>query len=282
MPNTLESFISGATRLTALPSSLSRLMLDLNQPDSSTEQIIRAIEADTTLSAKVLKLANSVFYQRLMRASTINVAVVRLGRKTLRSLALAVWTQSVRDETRTDAENTLIAQQLAHGTATAVISRILVQQQNPAAAEDAYIAGLLHDIGRLALFCQMGETYADTVCQRATQERRDILDMEQEILGFDHAMLGARLMESWHIPPICIESAARHHEAELDTQTDPLLSAVAIVDFVATGMGLNVVPYAPRMNRHTLFQHWVNGDPQNFIEQCQQAIASMFGALSEI
>lgn len=282
MPNALESFISGATHIPALPSTITRLMLELNNPNTTTQQICQTIEADTTLSAKVLKLANSVFYQRLEKAATIHQAVVRLGQKTLRSLALTVWTQSVRDASRTDDENALIARQLAHGTATAVISRLLILRRNPAIADDAYIAGLLHDIGRLALLCQMGETYATTVCQRAARDHRDILILEQEILGFDHAMLGARLMASWHIPPICIESASRHHDSEIDAKADPVLSAVATADFLATSLGLNVEPDAPRQNRDALFQECLQDAPQAFIEQCERAIADMFGALSDI
>lgn len=280
MASKLESFISGATRLPALPSTIGQLMRELNDPLTATPQICQTIEADTTLSAKVLKLANSAFYQRLEAVTGIHQAVVRLGHKTVRSLALTVWTQSIRDAQHSGDVSALIAKQLAHGTATAVIARILIQRRQPAAAEDAYMAGLLHDIGRLALFCQLGEDYANPVCRRATREPCDLLVLERETLGFDHAMLGARLMDSWHIPAVCIESAARHHEPALQAQTEPILTAVALADFFATGLGLNVEPDAPRINRDALFEQWVPDDL--FIEQCSRAITEMLGALEEL
>jgi HD-like signal output (HDOD) protein len=277
MPHALDIFISGASRLPALPSTIAQLMRDLNDPLTPTPQICQTIEADTTLSAKVLKLANSAFYQRLTATTSIHQAVVRLGHKTVRSLALTVWTQSIRDAHHSGDVGDLLARQLAHGTATAIIARLLLQRRQPDLAEDAYMAGLLHDLGRLALFCQLGEHYAEEVCRRATREQRDLLVLERETLGFDHAMLGARLMDSWHLPAVCIESAARHHEPELHAQTDLVLTAVALADFFATGLGLNIELDAPRINRDPLFQAWVPDDL--FIEQCSQAIAEMFGAL---
>ena len=279
MSDKLEKFVQGASHLPALPTVIGKLLSALNNPSFSIDALSRIIATDTSLSAKVLKMANSVFYYRVERVATVDVATVRLGHKTLRSLVLTVWTQTFKTFPLKNGELGLITPLLEHGTATAVAASLLIQPVQAGLAEDAYLAGLLHDIGRLALICQLGPSYDADILQRAIQEQALIQDVEREVLGFDHAMLGARLLQSWHIPVLAVQAAADHHRALVDPLQAPMLAAVALANDLTTRRGCNVAPAALRQQRNELEEFFRLTDLPAFVEKWDQKLAALHTAL---
>ncbi len=236
----LQEFIQGAARLPVLPRVTLRLLNSLDSPDSSSREISGVIEADPALTARLLKLANSPFYGQRGMVSNIRNAVVVLGRKTIRSLALAVWTHTLRAQAQTPEEMQLLTPLLAHGLAAGVAARWLAERISKELGEDAFMAGLLHDIGRVALVAQMGGEYQTWILAAVQHTGVSLHDKEAAVLGFDHRALGAALMTSWGLPPFLVSVAEHHHDGSIDPQQQFFVATVALADYLATSMGFNM------------------------------------------
>jgi HD-like signal output (HDOD) protein len=245
----LDEFIRGASRLPVLPKVTLRLIEALDSEESTSKDIAGIIEAEPALSARLLKLANSSFYGQRGMVSSIRNAVVVLGSKTIRSLALMVWTQSLRAQARSLAEATLLTPVLAHGLATGVVARMLAERIDRDLGEDAFMSGLLHDIGRVALVAQLGADYQSLILAPAQSESVLLHDKENAVLGFDHRALGAALLKSWSLPPFLISVVEDHHDSEIVPQDRFFVAAVALADYFASSLGMNLSIDTPR-TRH--------------------------------
>ncbi len=282
MPVKMEAFVRGATHLPALPSMIHKLLAALDDPALSVNELCTIISTDTSLSAKLLKMANSVFYYRMEPVSTVKVAAVRLGHKTINSLVLTVWTQTFKTFPVKGDELELITDLLTHGTATAVGANLLVQRINPALSEEAYVAGLLHDIGQLALICQLGRSYETDILLRAMAGPKGILAVEQEVLSFDHAMLGARLLQSWNIPAAAVHAAAEHHRIVRKPEKEPVLAAVALADDLAMQRGCHLGEHVMHPNREDLMTFFRLTDLPAFEAQWDQKLQALTQALESL
>ena len=278
----LENFVRGATHLPAMPTMIGRLLSALNNPAFSGDELSKIISTDASLSAKVLKMANSAFYFRRETVSSVKFAAVRLGHKTLRSLVLTVWTQTFKTFPLKQGELALVSGLLARGTATAVGASLLIQPVQAGLAEETYIAGLLHDIGQLALICQLGREYESGILSRAVSEQKELPVVENEVLGFDHAMLGARLLQSWNIPAVAVHAAAEHHRAVVDPVSDPVVAAVALADDLAARRGQTVAEHAQRPDQAALLAFFRLQDLPAFEAKWDQQLQTLNQALESL
>lgn len=248
----LKEFIQGASKLPVLPQVTIRLLKALDSPDSSAKDIAGIFEAEPALTARLLKLANSSFYGLSGNISKVHRAVAVLGAKTIRSLALTVWTQTLRSHGRTPEERALLSPLLAHGLASGIVARLLAERMNPALGEDAFMAGLLHDIGRVALVAQLGTRYQTLILDPALREGVALHEKEAAVLGFDHRSLGAALMQSWALPGFLSTVAEMHHDILASPGDSFLVAAVALADDFATRLRFNLALNAPRAEQKEL------------------------------
>lgn len=277
----LKEFIQGAAKLPVLPQVTVRLLKALDSPDSSSKEIARIFEAEPALTARLLKLANSSFYGQRGNIAKVQNAVVVLGSKTVRSLALTVWTQTLRSEGRSREELALLAPLLAHGLAAGIVARLLTERINRNQGEDAFMAGLLHDIGRVALVAQLGASYKTSILDPALQERISLHDKEAAVLGFDHRGLGAALMTSWTLPPFLADAVLLHHDIVTTPEKSPLLAAVALADCFATRMGFNLAPDVHRLEQEELSAFFGFRDAQE-IGEFQDVCMDWFRMMSDV
>ncbi|MEI6416030.1 MAG: HDOD domain-containing protein [Pseudomonadota bacterium] len=248
----LKEFIQGASRLPVLPRVTIRLLNALDSPESSSQYIAEIIQAEPTLSARLLKLANSSFYGQRGLISTVRNAVAVLGSKTIRSLALAVWTHTLRSHARNAEELTLMAPLLSHGLAAGVAARMLAGRVSQDRSEDAFMAGLLHDIGRVALVAQMGREYQTQILDPAQREGVPLHEKEGSILGFDHRALGSALMASWALPPFLANVVEKHHDSGIVPEKQFFIAAVVLADSFSTYLGFNLAIGTPRPEQEEL------------------------------
>lgn len=277
----LREFIQGASKLPVLPQVTIRLLKALDSPDSSAKDIARIFQAEPALAARLLKLANSSFYGLSGNISEVHRAVAVLGAKTIRSLALMVWTQTLRSHGRTPEEKALLSPLLAHGLASGILARMLAERMRPGLGEDAFMAGLLHDIGRVALVAQLGAKYQTLILDPALSEGAALHDKESAVLGFDHRGLGAALMQSWALPRFLSEVAEAHHDIPTSPEDSFLVSAVALADSFATRLRFNLGLGAPRAGQEELAAYFGFADSHE-IEEFLELAMGWFGTMSEI
>jgi len=224
----LKEIVSRMETVPSLPSLYLQINEALKSPDSSIAQISGIIERDIGMSTKVLQLVNSAFFGMPCHISSPKQAVALLGIDNIRSLVLSVHVFS-------EFENQL-TQELAflwtHSLTTAAFSREISRSQNCARnlVDDAFAAGLLHDVGRLVLASACTADYRG-VLRQAAENRADLSACEQEAFGCSHAEVGAYLLGLWGLPDLIVEAVAWHHtpaKAE-PTEFSPLI-AVHVAD----------------------------------------------------
>lgn len=278
----VKEFVRSASRLPVLPEITLRLLNMVESTDSSANDIAEVVEADPALSVRMLKLANSSFYGQRGHISSIRSSVVVLGSKTIRSLALAIWTHNLRTRARDAEELRLMAPVHGHGLAAGVAAALLAERVNRSLGEDAFMAGLLHDIGRVALFSQLGREYQTGILDIAERDGFLVHEREIEVLGFDHRDLGFALMTSWGLPPLLADVAGKHHDPEIVPRDQFFVAAVALADALTLRLKANVALGTPRSQRQELaafFQLQSEADTAQFLDQCIHRISSLNEAL---
>lgn len=280
MLSKLDQFIKDADHIPSIPSQMSHLLQTIGNPKATISELEELITPDATLSARILRLSNSAFYYRMAPVTRIADALTRLGFKTTRSLIVTVWTQSIKLFMHDKDDLEIMSVMLNHGTACAVIAKSLTERVNRPMAEDAFLAALLHDMGRLAFTCQYGRKYKEDILLFAENSAREVASVEEQVLGFDHADLGARLLEAWHLPALYRDAAKCHHAPAIVPADNPVLAAVALADIWATELGHNVALKAYRPKRDNLVDFFRLEDIAGFKKDCEDKIASMIEALT--
>jgi putative nucleotidyltransferase with HDIG domain len=218
-----------------------RLQQILESLDFTVDEVITVASEDQSLASKILKVANSPFYLGRVPVVTIRDAVVRLGAQLVSNLAM-VASQSSIYSSRHELINRYMQKLWSHSHACAVGCRFLANNANLShLAEQAYMAGLLHDVGKLYLLKALERLNEAGVAQAALEE-----ELLLEIFAELHVEQGVRLMEHWRLPVVYRDAVASHHEAEWDT-TDDVLAIVRTVNAVCRRKGISL-HHEPHLN----------------------------------
>lgn len=180
------------------------LTSDLN---TDLRKVGQVLSADQALTAKVLRLSNSSFYGRLKTVSTINEAILILGFYTLRSMVIASSTHTLyqqQDPTR------YLPTLWEHSLGTAVAARLLGRKVRHPQLEEAFICGILHDIGKLVMTQKLAGEYA--LLRKSVKPTEDWCPHEKKQFGFTHVDVGVVLLEKWNFPRALIEAIGLHHQ----------------------------------------------------------------------
>jgi len=227
-----QDIVARLQQLPALPTAVAELLASFGNEDVDIGQLARQIARDQTLTARLLRIANSSFYGLPSRVATINEAVVILGFRAVRSIVLAVGMSRVfRAE---DCPGFDPQAYVHHSIAVGLAARglALLTGRNP---ELAFTGGILHDIGELVLASGFTGQYAAVLAYR-NQHDCALVVAERDILGLDHAVVGGLLADNWRFPPSLKSAVAEHHSPSAAT-TDSLADLVHIADAIAHGLG---------------------------------------------
>jgi putative nucleotidyltransferase with HDIG domain len=203
----LRRQIESIKQLPTLPQVMERVMSVITDPNSSASDLGREIAKDQSLTAKILRMVNSAFYGFYRQIDSVDDAVVILGYNEVRILALTVSVFDSFGPSKTGWNRTHFWE---HALATAVGTEYLAQGSSTLAKE-AYIAGLLHDIGKVAFDKLLGSEWM-RILLRAEKDDYPLHDLETEEFGASHATAGGWLAERWHLPERIAQAVARHHE----------------------------------------------------------------------
>jgi HD-like signal output (HDOD) protein len=194
---------------------LNRLLASLAKDDVSFTKLGDLIEKDTVLAGNVLHLVNSALYARRGSINSVRHALSLLGINKLRNAVLGMSITRMWNQTRTPASWSMARFNL-HSAAAAILSDLLAQRLPACYPEGAFVAGLLHDVGRLLIALSLGEEH-DRIRQVHEETSESYLDCERTILGFGHPELSAEALALWNLPAP-IQTAVRHHHSP---ESDP-------------------------------------------------------------
>jgi len=198
--------VMARNNLPTIPTVLAKILQLVDAETASGKDLIAVVERDQALTGKLLRLANSAFFGQSRKVSTIPRAVVLLGFSTVRNLALSV---KVWETLGAGVARSRLEELWRHAVAVAMATKALTTRLRAGDPEEAFTAGLLHDVGRLLLAMRFRDDYWRAVGGAGEVEAVDRLEAEH--LGIDHAEVGSWVLEAWNLPPSIVELVAQHH-----------------------------------------------------------------------
>ncbi len=228
--------IESTQDLPTLPTVIGKILDMANSPMTNAADIGRVIEQDQALTAKVLKLVNSAYYGFPGQIRSVQHAIVILGFNKVKTIALAA---SVFDLSKGRDSNLLdLPAFWEHSLGTALAAKVVATKLGTALQpEDAFVGGLIHDLGKLILALCLPKEYGD-VFEWLLANPSTIRKAEREVLGFDHAQVGDWIAEKWRLP-MELRNASRLHHSPTQARDDrEMVFCVHMGDILARGFGI--------------------------------------------
>ena len=226
----------------SFPQFVMETMRKLNDPESNAADVAQSLSRDEGLVLRILKLANSAAYGMTRNISNISEAIALLGYKSVSNIVLAATVYSAMDKGLSG--YALDRGELwRHSLMVAYTSRKLAQITEKVGTEDAYVGGLLHDIGKVILNDYVRFGYG-IIVKMVEEKHIPFTEAEMKVLGFDHATIGEILVGKWDMPEAYRISVAYHHKPnelpEDKKQHQPLLDVVTLANTICLMLGIGL------------------------------------------
>lgn len=235
---TLDDIIARTGELPSVPTVAFEVMRETDRSESNAASVATKLHRDQALTSRVLRLANSSFYGLSRRVSDASEAVVVLGMRTVRSLSVLAGAYpmlSLHKNCYGVEGNGL----WEHSYAVATGAQILAARSRKAMDDAAFTAGLLHNIGKLMLAAWLEQKWVG-MATLAADESKSFDELERQIVGFDHADVGAHLAETWNLPPDIVSAIRFHHRPSECADARCLVACVHVADFLAMSLGFGL------------------------------------------
>ena len=234
--------ISKMQDIKSFPQFVMETMRKLNDPESNAADVAKSLSRDEGLVLRILKLANSAAYGLSRNISNISEAIALLGYKSVSNIILAATVYSAMDKGLSG--YALDRGELwRHSLMVAYTSRYLAKITGKVGTEDAYVGGLLHDIGKVILNDYVRFGYG-IIVKMVEEKHIPFTEAELQVLGFDHAMIGEILVERWGMPDAYRIAVAYHHKPnelpEDKIQHQPLLDVVTVANTICLMLGIGL------------------------------------------
>jgi HD-like signal output (HDOD) protein len=241
--DTLSNLLHDVRGLISLPEVCLRVNAMVNDNTSSANDIGEVVARDPSLTARLLRIANSPFYGFSRRIDTVGRAISVIGTKQLRDLVLA--TSAVR--TFNKIPNTLVSMEdfWSHSVLCGIAARALAARLSLSHSDSLFVAGLLHDIGQLVIFSKLPEKAREALALAADDPViNDLHAAEQKILGFDHGQVGGLLLQHWRVPTVLQECAGFHHIPDKAREYPLEVAIVHLANTVAAMAEINTTDFS--------------------------------------
>lgn len=214
--------------LPTLPGIVAKLGKMAENPDTTTEQMGRVISKDHILASKLLKLVNSAFYGFPQRISSLNSAIILLGFNVIKSLIISASIFEVMESQDVELWE--------HSLGCAVVCNVLARHLGVKDPEEISTAGLIHDIGKVAIKMELPKEYA-MITELSQEKKISRFEAEREVLGLDHAEVGSWLAKSWNLPNKLVEPIACHHDPQHAKDEQVASAIVHFANIMIRGLG---------------------------------------------
>jgi len=237
MNEKLAEYLSQGHELPTIPEIASRAMALLDDPDASLDQLREVIQRDPAVVSRILRVANSAMYSFSRQIETLGQALPLLGMREVRNLVLTISLRGIfRDYGAL--EKLLFEHASMAGPAAARLARELDLRVTP---DEVFVAGLLHDLGKLSL-ANTHRAQCEDILARLDREPVSSAEAERAVFGFDHAELGANLALNWQLSAR-LEAVIRHHHSPeawpgLQPEVRELTQLVSLTTAILTKLGI--------------------------------------------
>jgi putative nucleotidyltransferase with HDIG domain len=246
MSVTAEELVKRTLNVASLPTLYTKVDEAINR-QASGQLIVDLISEDTAMAARLLKFVNSAMFNFPKRIDTVSQAIAIIGTQQLRALILASSVMTMFKDIPPELIN--MESFWRHSVAVGTAARVIASLRRDSNIEYYFLAGLLHDIGRLILFKERATQMAAAL-QQVRAKQLLLQDAETEIIGFDHAKVGGMLLKEWKLSPMFVEVASYHHKPTLARDFPEVVSIVHVADVIANSLayGSSGQVYVPPLN----------------------------------
>lgn len=237
MPITPQELIANLGDLPPLPQVAAQVLRLAADPDSTTDDLQKVISTDQALTSQILKISNSAMFGMMREVKTLTQAIMTLGFSTIKSVVIASSAKNLYSRGGAGLQERLMWE---HSLVTALAGRAFARALRFSRSEEVFLAGLMHDIGKSVMGIKFPDRYGALVRQ-VYNEGYEIIEMELETFGFDHAMVGEALLGSWNIASSLERAVRWHHDPSLCPAEDlPVAALVALGNGLAVERGVGL------------------------------------------
>lgn len=230
----LKKVVDKIIGLPTLPSMLSNINKMMLNPRTSAKEIAQLISSDPTITAKVLRVVNSSFYGFPNRITTITHAIVILGFNTIKSIVLSSTIFDVFKKGKKESGFDRM-EFWKHSIGCGAAARVIGKRMGHSALEELFIAGLVHDIGKIVLDQFMADKFLD-ILDVVKAKNKLLYEAETDVLGFTHAEIGGWLLEKWNLSKGLVDCVRCHHNPALAGDNQKIVAIVHLSDIVVRAM----------------------------------------------
>ncbi|MFA7269659.1 MAG: HDOD domain-containing protein [Sterolibacterium sp.] len=224
---------SAVERMPPFPKSVQRVLELTRDINCRPKDLVEVIEKDPVITIKVLKVINSAYYGLTNKITSVNQTVIYLGANTLKNLALSFSTIGMlpnKNDAGFDVHHYLVSSLVTAGLARLLGAKYAPGETDPT---DCYVAGLLHDFGKVVFALSMPEEFRQALALSAN-DNLPLHKAEKAVIGADHTVVGAMLVKRWQFPDALVECIAGHHNR---TQTSAMGECLHVADLIAERLG---------------------------------------------
>ena len=232
----VEKTVSQIHSLPTLPQIVQQVIAMVGNPNISSAKLAKTISLDAPLVSKILKVVNSAYYGLPRKISTITQATVVLGFNAIKNIVLttSVFTIFNKNGLKSRFDRKKFWE---HSIGCATASKVLSKKNRFCLPEEAFVAGLVHDIGKIVLDQFLHQEFEE-ILTLVQKKNISIQEAEKEILGIDHCQIGEWLCDKWNFPRQIQESVAYHHSPEVATVNRKMVTIVHLGNAISRSEGL--------------------------------------------
>jgi putative nucleotidyltransferase with HDIG domain len=249
---TQQRLAAAVEKMPAFPKAVQQVLALCRDINCSPRQLVAVIEHDPVMTVKLLRIVNSASYGLPNKVTSVNQAVLYLGLNTVKNLALTFAMIGVLPSKNIAGFD--VGEYLVHSVAVASLARHLASRPESGGidGDDAYVAGLLHDFGKVVLATHLPDEYREALAI-TDAEKRPLHIVERELIGADHADVGAMLAQHWKFSADLI-ACIRTHQSTPDA--DGLTACVAMGNQLARRAGVGNARNTFREDEQPVTQRW--------------------------
>jgi HD-like signal output (HDOD) protein len=234
----VEKILENFDEFPTLPTIYSNLLECISNPRSTVNDVAQIISKDQSAALKVLKSVNSPLYGISKKVETIKDAVFHLGFHEIKNLVVALSVVSTFKNLK-PTKNFSLLEFWKHSVAVGVTSKLLGVASGEKNTENYFLAGVIHDIGKL-FFVQFFKEEYDNVIEQAFQKNIDLKDAEINYFGVNHLMIGEKIALKWELPDVFRLVIKHYHDLEYSNGNSMIIAAVSLADYIAKLLGLGL------------------------------------------
>lgn len=233
-----QQILESVNNLPVLSEVVNRSIVMLGDTECSIRDLTDLISKDQSITAKIIKMANSAFYGYPRQIRTLSEAIVILGFRQIRTLLI---TASASTHLNGTVEGYMIAKGdlWKHSYAVAYVAGLISKLSQKSKPDEAFTAGILHDIGKLILGNFLKGSYSEVV-KLANENKINFATAEEKLLGIHHAEVGGRILEKWNFPEFMVHTVRKHHNPLESDENKALIGIVSLANTWVREFGIGI------------------------------------------